>query len=103
MIAERKTRMEQEGSEERIEKEISSGATSWERRWKDRSAGHPRELLVELYILEKHTLTYLLPTVFEGLAHPYKQNIITDNTTSRISQQHPEIQVAFAKEAEKQQ
>lgn len=60
-------------------------------------------LLVELYILEKHTLTYLLPTVFEGLAHPYKQNIITDNTTSRISQQHPEIQVAFAKEAEKQQ
>lgn len=41
--------------------------------------------------------------LFEGLAHPYKQNIITDNTTSRISQQHPEIQVAFAKEAEKQQ
>lgn len=46
----------------------------------------------------------LVQTVFEGMAHPYKQNILTDNTTypSQIAQQ-PAVQATFAKAAEKTQ
>jgi large subunit ribosomal protein L13 len=35
--------------------------------------------------------------VFEGVAHPYKQNIIKDYTHPSIAQQ-PEVKVAFAQQ-----
>ncbi|KAL1301792.1 hypothetical protein AAFC00_005987 [Neodothiora populina] len=40
--------------------------------------------------------------LFEGTAHPYKQNILKENLTSPITQQ-PAVQAAFAKKAEKEQ
>ena len=40
--------------------------------------------------------------VFEGPAHPYKQNILKDNLPPPLSSR-PEVQVAFAEAAEEKQ
>jgi large subunit ribosomal protein L13 len=39
--------------------------------------------------------------VFEGVSHPYKQNIIKDYTRPSIAQQ-PEVKVAFAQQQKQQ-